>query len=159
MRATLDWSYELLSEPEKDLFARLSVFAGGFDLEAAETVGEDRESDDEDVLVLLGRLVEQSLVLAEPGKGDEGLRYRMLEPVRQYARERLGEGSEEYETGRRHAAYYLSLAERARPKLQGREEGEWLDRLEAENDNLRAAIGWSLGRGDAQMALRLDAAL
>jgi predicted ATPase/DNA-binding XRE family transcriptional regulator len=159
MRATLDWSHDLLSEPEKNLFARLSVFAGGFDLEAAETVGEDRGSDAEDVLVLLGRLVEQSLVLAEPGKEGGGLRYRMLEPVRQYARERLGEGGEEYETRRRHAAYYLSLAERARPKLQGREEGEWLDRLEAENDNLRAAIGWSLGRGDAQMALRLGAAL
>jgi predicted ATPase len=158
MRTTLDWSHELLSEPEKELFARLSVFAGGFALEAAETVGEGREPGEEDALVLLERLVEQSLVLAEPSKGG-GLRYRMLEPVRQYARERLGEGGEEYETRRRHAAYYLSLSERARPKLQGREEGEWLDRLEAENDNLRAAIGWSLGRGDAQMALRLVAAL
>ena len=69
MRATLDWSHELLSEPEKDLFARLSVFAGGFALEAAETVGGGREPGDEDVLVLLERLVEQSLVLAEPGKG------------------------------------------------------------------------------------------
>ena len=156
MRATLDWSHDLLSGPEKELFARLSVFAGGFALEAAETVGEDREPGEEDALVLLERLVEQSLVLAEPGRGG-GVRYRMLEPVRQYALEKLGEGGEEIR--RRHAAHYLALAERARPKLQGREEGEWLDRLEAENDNLRAAIGWSLERGEAQMALRLVAAL
>ena len=117
MRATLDWSHELLSEPEKDLFARLSVFAGGFDLEVAETVGGDPGSDTEDVLVLFGRLVEQSLVLAEPSEGGGRLRYRMLEPVRQYARERLGEGGE---TRRRHATYYLSLTERARgPSCRG----------------------------------------
>jgi predicted ATPase len=122
MRATLDWgatnwSYDLLSEPEKDLFARLSVFAGGFDLEPAETVGENRESDEEDVL--LG----SPSSWRNPARGGGGLRYRMLEPVRQYARKRLDEGGEEYETGRRHAAYCLSLAERARPKLQGREGG------------------------------------
>jgi tetratricopeptide (TPR) repeat protein len=157
MRATLDWSHDLLSEPEKNLFARLSVFAGGFDLEAAETVGEDRESDDEDVLVLLGRLVEQSLVVAEPGKGGGGLRYRMLEPVRQYALEKLDDGGEE--TRRRHARYYLALAERARPRLTGPDQASWLDRLEAENDNLRAAIGWSLDRDDAEVALRLVAEL
>ena len=158
MRSTLDWSYELLSGPEKRLFARLSVFAGGFALEAAETVGEDRAPGGEDALVLLERLVEQSLVLAETGKG-AGLRYRMLEPVRQYALEKLGEGGEGEEVRRRHAAHFLALAERARPKLQGREEGEWLDRLEVDNDNLRAAIGWSLELGEAQTALRLVAVL
>src|SRR3712207_25611 len=88
MRATLDWSHDLLSKPEKDLFARLSVFAGGFDLDAAEAVG----GDEEDVLVLLEGLVGQSLVLAEPV--GEGVRYRMLEPIRQYALEKLGEGAE-----------------------------------------------------------------
>lgn len=158
MRATLDWSYELLSEPEKDLFARLSVFAGGFDLEAAENVGEDRGSDHEDALVLLGSLVEQSLVLAEPGKGGT-LRYRMLEPVRQYALEKLGEGGEREEIGRRHAAYHLALAERARPELRGPDQAAWLDRLEAELDNLRAAIAWSLEHGHPEMALRLVAQL
>ena len=159
MRATLDWSHDLLSEPEKDLFARLSVFAGGFDLEAAETVGEDRRSDEGDVLLLLGRLVEQSLVLAEPGKVDGGLRYRMLEPVRQYALEKLEEGDERDETRRRHARYYLALAERARPELKGPDQSSWLDRLEAEMDNLRAALGWSLDRGDVEVALRMVAEL
>src|ERR671916_1297994 len=159
MRATLDWSHELLSGPEKGLFARLSVFAGGFALEAAETVGEDRRSDEGDVLLLLGRLVEQSLVLAEPGKVDGGLRYRMLEPVRQYALEKLEEGDERDETRRRHARYYLALAERARPELKGPDQSSWLDRLEAEMDNLRAALGLSLDRGDVEVALRMVAEL
>ena len=158
MRATLDWSHELLSGPEKGLFARLSVFAGGFTLEAAEAVGEGVGSGDEDVLVLLERLVEQSLVLAEPAT-DGGVRYRMLEPVRQYAREKLDEGGEGGQTRRRHAEYHLALAERAKPELNGPAQAVWLDRLEAEPDNLRAAIGWSLGRGDPEVALRLVAAL
>ena len=158
MRATLDWSHELLSEPEKGLFARLSVFAGGFALEAAEAVGEDGGSGGEDVLVLLERLVEQSLVLAEPAM-DGGVRYRMLEPVRQYAWEKLDEGGEGEQRRRRHAEYQLALAERAKPELNGPAQAVWLDRLEAELDNLRAAIGWSLGRGDPEVALRLVATL
>jgi predicted ATPase/transcriptional regulator with XRE-family HTH domain len=157
MRATLDWSYGLLQEPEKDLFARLSVFAGGFTLEAAETVGEARGSGDEDVLELLGRLVEQSLIVAEPDEDD--IRYRMLEPVRQYALEKLEESGDGEEARLRHAGYFLALAERARPRLRGREEGEWLDRLETELGNLRTAIGWSLGQEDGEMGLRLAAEL
>jgi predicted ATPase/DNA-binding XRE family transcriptional regulator len=151
MRATLDWSHDLLGQEEKVLFRRLAVFTGGFELEAAEALGV------EDALNLLGRLVEQSLVLAEASSGE--MRYRMLEPVRQYALDKLEESGEAGEVRRRHAAYYLALAERVRPKLQGRDEGEWLDRLEAENDNLRAATGRSLEAGDAETALRLVAEL
>ncbi|CAA9434270.1 MAG: hypothetical protein AVDCRST_MAG03-3511 [uncultured Rubrobacteraceae bacterium] len=158
MRATLDWSHDLLDEPERGLFRRLSVFAGGFDFDAAESVGEDRGPDGDDVLVLLGRLVEQSLVLAEPVEGGPGIRYRMLEPIRQYALEKLEEAGAQ-ETRRRHAEHYLALAERARPHLNGPDQCPWLDRLEGEIYNLRAAIGWSLGGGDPEVALRLVAEL
>jgi predicted ATPase len=122
MRAALGWSHDLLSEGEKVLFRRLSVFAGGFELEAAEDL------EIEDALDLLGRLVEQSLVVAEASPGE--MRYRMLEPVRQYARAKLEEVEEAEEVRRRHAGYYLALAERVRPKLRGRDEWVWLDRLE-----------------------------
>ena len=159
MRATLDWSYELLSEGEKELFAWLSVFAGGFTLEAVEAVARDGASDEEDVLLLLGNLVEQSLVLAEPDEETDGVRYRMLEPVRQYALERLREGGEEDGVRLGHVRYYLTLAEEAEPRLKGREQVEWLDRIEAENDNFRAAIGWSLEAGDAETAARFGWAL
>ena len=159
MRATLDWSYELLHEPERELFARLSVFAGGFTLEAAEAVGGAQESGGEDVLVLLGNLVEQSLVLTEPGEEGDEIRYRMLEPVRQYAREKLEEDGEAEEAQLRHARYYLAFAEEAEPHIKGHEQVAWLDKLEAENDNLRAAIGRSLEADDAPIAARFGWAL
>jgi predicted ATPase/DNA-binding XRE family transcriptional regulator len=158
MRGTLDWSYDLLHNPEKGLFRRLSVFAGGFTLEAAEAVGgEGEEPGDE--LMLLGNLIEQSLVLAgSEGEGDE-IRYRMLEPVRQYAQEKLEEGGEAEKTKRHHARYYLALAEEAEPWIKGQEQVEWLDLLESENANLRAAISRSLEAGEAQTAARLGGAL
>ncbi len=157
MRATLDWSHELLPEPERELFGRLSVFAGGFTLEAAEAVGASEALESEEVIDLLGRLVEQSLVTARPGPG--GVRYGMLEPVRQYAFEKLGETGEPENARRRHAAFYLALAEAAEPRIKGWDQVEWLDRLEAENDNLRAAIGWSLEANDAPAAARIGWAL
>ena len=158
MRSTLDWSHELLHGPEKELFRRLSVFAGGFELEAAEVVAAAGEVDDEDVLILLGNLVEQSLVVVETSPEGQ-TRYRMLEPVRQYAFEKLEESGEAEETRWRHARYYLALAEEAEPHIKGHDQGEWLDRLEAENDNLRAAIGWSLEAGDASVTARFGWAL
>jgi predicted ATPase len=148
MRATLDWSYELLHGPEKELFGGLSVFAGGFGLEAAEAVGAAGNVDAEDVVLLLGNLVEQSLVVAQADE-ENGIRYGMLEPVRQYATERLKESGEAGEVRRRHAGYHLALAERVGPELRGPEQATWLRRLEAELDNLRAAIGWSLEHGEA----------
>ena len=150
MRATLDWSHDLLHEPEKELFARLSVFAGGFTLEAAEVAGVDEEAGDEDVLVLLGNLVEQSLVLAEPGGEGDGVRYGMLEPIRQYALEKLENSGEAEEVRRRHAGYYLALAEEAGPKLKTNEQAICLPRLETELGNLRAALSWSVERGRAE---------
>jgi predicted ATPase/DNA-binding XRE family transcriptional regulator len=158
MRATLDWSHDLLHDPEKELFRRLSVFAGGFTLEAAEDVCAAGAVEPEDVLVLLGNLVEQSLVVADVSP-EGGTRYRMLEPVRQYALECLRESGEADEARRRHTEHYLALAEEAEPRIKGRDQAEWLDRLEAENDNLRAAIGWSLEAGEAQTAARIGFAL
>jgi predicted ATPase/DNA-binding XRE family transcriptional regulator len=159
MWATLDWSYDLLPEAERALFRRLSVFAGGFSLEAAEEVGASGSIAAEDVLELLGRLVEQSLVAAEPAGEEGGVRYGMLEPVRQYAREKLVESGEAEDAQRRHAAYFLRLAEEAEPALIGPEEEVWMDRLQREHDNLRAALRWAKERGEVEAGLRLVGAL
>ncbi len=159
MRATLDWSHDLLAEEEKVLFRRLSVFAGGFTLEAAEAVGAAEEADAEDVLKLLGNLVEQSLVLAQPGEDGGEVRYGMLEPVRQYGLERLEHSDEAEEVRRRHAEYYLALAEQVEPELKGSRQVAWLNRLEEEHDNLRAALSWAFERGEYGLELRLAGAL
>ena len=157
MRATLDWSHNLLDESERALFRRLSVFYGGFSLEAVEAVGAAGDVGTEDALEPLGRLVEHSLVTAGPD-GD-GTRYGMLEPVRQYASEKLQESGGSVAANRSHAAFFLALAEQAYPELRGPRQGEWLDRLERENGNLRAAMGWSLSAGDDDTAARLGWAL
>ena len=154
MRAALDWSHDLLTEEERGLFRGLSVFAGGFSLEAAEAVSAPEEVDPDEVIDLLGRLVEQSLVTAEVGGAGE-TRYGMLEPIRQYALEKLGESEEAAEKGRRHAGYYLTLAERFEPKLRGPEQATWLGRLQTERDNLRAAMSWALERGEAHIVARM----
>jgi hypothetical protein len=155
VRATLDWSHDLLSEPEKALFRRLSVFAGGFTLEAAEAVGAAGGEDTENVLYLLGELVEQSLVIANTGANGNESRYGMLEPVRQYAKEKLEENEENEETRQRHAAYFLDLTDRAAQELTRAEQDAWLERLGHEHDNLRAALSWLLEREDAEDAARL----
>ena len=159
MRATLDWSHDLLDEPDQELFRRLSVFSGGFTLEAAEAVGAAGSVEMEEVLDLLGTLVEQSLVVAEPTPGGYEVRYGMLEPVRQYAREKLEESGEGEDILRRHAEFFLALSERAMSEFWGRQQDEWLERLERENDNLRAAIGWALEAGEAETAARFGWAL
>ena len=163
LRATLQWSYELLSEGERELLGRLSVFAGGWDLEAAEVVGAAGEPADAGlVLDLLSNLVDKSLVVAE-AEADGALRYRMLEPIRQFAREMLEESQEAPEVRRRHAEHYLALAETAEPELLGADQGRWLQRLRTELGNLRAALSWSLEPGEeeerARLRLRLAAAL
>jgi predicted ATPase/DNA-binding CsgD family transcriptional regulator len=158
LRGTLEWSHDLLTEGERRLFGRLSVFAGGWTLAAAEAVGWGDETGRYEALDLLSGLVEKSLVVCEPS-GDGGVRYRLLEPVRQYALEKLEEGENAESVGRRHAQYFLALAEEAEPRLWGPEDEAWLERLEAEHDNLRAALCWTLGRREAEMALRLAGAL
>jgi predicted ATPase/DNA-binding XRE family transcriptional regulator len=154
MRATLDWSRALLEEHQQVLFRRLSVFAGGFTLEAAEAIGTAVPIDPGDVLFLLGGLAEQSLVTVRQGH-DAQARYGMLEPVRQYARELLEENGEAEGTRRRHAMHYLSLAERAGPGLKGPDQVPWLSRLETEIDNLRAAIQWSIDHGEVEPVARM----
>ncbi|MDQ4126389.1 MAG: LuxR C-terminal-related transcriptional regulator [Actinomycetota bacterium] len=169
LRATLEWSHGLLSEPERELFGRLSVFAGGWTLEAAEAVGARDAIEGGEVLDLLSGLVDKSMVMVGAG-GEEGAprRYRMLEPVRQYARERLEEEEVEAEaTRRRHAEFFLALAEEAEPRMIGPEQGAWLERLEREHANFRATLSWALGpaaearpeEGRAELGLRLAVAL
>lgn len=155
LRRALDWSHDLLDDLDRVLFARLSVFAGGFTLDAAEAVGGDEGR--VDVVTVLGHLVAHSLVLAEPVAGD--LRYRMLEPVRQYAAERLAESADADATRLAHAEHFLALAETAYPRIEGAEQIIWLDRLSMENDNLRAAIAWAIGSGRTELAVRFGWAL
>jgi predicted ATPase/DNA-binding SARP family transcriptional activator len=155
LRAAIDWSHRLLAEPERELFARLSVFAGGFSLEAAEEVCAEDGTGPADVLESLSRLVDQSLVIAE----DRGqARFRMLETLRRYAGERLAESAVAGELRRRHAECFLRLAERAEPMLRGPGQATWLRTLEAESDNLSAAMDWAF-RHDPDAAVRFASSL
>jgi predicted ATPase/DNA-binding SARP family transcriptional activator/DNA-binding CsgD family transcriptional regulator len=158
LRATVEWSYDLLSEAEQTLFDRLSVFAGDWTLEAATEVCAGPEIPSGQVLDLVGSLVDQSLVQVEV-EGTGATRYRLLETLRQYAQRRLAERSEVGSVTRRHAAYYLALAEAAEPELTGPEQAAWLDRLEVEHGNLRAALRGSLDSGQIETAARLSGAL
>ena len=157
MRSTLNWSHDLLTEDEKILFRRLSVFSGGFTLEGTEVVCAFGEVEPEEVLELLGRLMEQSLVTATPNAAV--LRYGMLEPVRYYALERLAESGEEGRARGRHAEHYANLAEAARHVLLGPEYPVWSRRLDQEHDNVREALRWVLDVGNIRTGLRLVGAL
>jgi predicted ATPase/class 3 adenylate cyclase len=160
LRALIDWSYDLLSEPERALFARLSVFAGGWTLGAAEAVGPGGDGDPigrDDVLDLLASLVEKSLVAMDA----DGGRYRYLETVRAYAAERLGEGlpASGEPVLRRHAEHFVTLAERARAEMSGPDQVRWLALLDVERENLLAAHrNTGTLAGGAELALRLVAA-
>ena len=154
MRATLKWSHELLSEPERVLFRRVSVFAGGWTLEAAEEVCSGEGIEESDVLDLLSELVERSLVVAGTGE-EEARRFRLLEPIRQYGQERLQESGESEAIRSRHAASFLALAKQAGPELSGSQQVMWLKRLDTERDNMRAAVRWLLGKGESQTVARI----
>jgi predicted ATPase/DNA-binding CsgD family transcriptional regulator len=164
LRATMDWSHELLSEEERVLFRRLSVFAGGFSLKAAEVVCDGTEIEREGVLDLLAHLIDKSLVSVVGQQGGE-TRYRLLETVRQYGREKLRGSGEEDRIRRLHVQHYLALAEHAEPQLKGARQATWFERLDIEHGNLRAALTWSLDPKDpnpqdrANLGLRLAAAL
>lgn len=156
LRAATEWSYDLLSEPERALLRRVSVFAGGFTLEAAAAFW-GKGIDQLEVLDLLSHLVDKSLVLAEEARG--ALRYRLLETVRQFAQEKL-EAAEAREARGRHRGFFLALAEQAETHLRGPEQVQWLNRLELEHDNLRTALEWSqFEPGSEEAALRLAGAL
>jgi predicted ATPase/DNA-binding CsgD family transcriptional regulator len=150
LSAALDWSYDLLDPDERSLFAQLSVFAGGFGLPAAEEVAGAE-------LELLSRLVDKSLLV--PARGLDGrARFRLLESVREYAAERLRPGSEAEMTGRRHFEHFSGLASAGASELHGPDQILWLDRLEEEHDNLRAALDWGL-RHDAEGAIEMAGAI
>ena len=176
LRALVSWSYDLLQEREQMLLDRLSVFAGGFDLQAAETVCSAEPLAPDDVIDLLSSLVEKSLVMVdlEDGASRYGLletirefarehlskRYDLLGTVREFAQERLIDRDDVAATASRHCNYYLDLAKTARQELLGPEQGEWTGRLEIELDNLRAAIALALAGGvDPVNAVKFEVAL
>jgi predicted ATPase/class 3 adenylate cyclase len=138
LRALIDWSFDLLDAPEKAVFERLSAFAGGFTLEAAEAVAQGGAIRHEDVLDLVSALVDKSLVELDAG----GTRYRMLETVREYAQQRLVAAEDADAVRTRHLDHYLALAIEAHPQLWGREQGKWLSRLDLERENFLAAHAW-----------------
>jgi non-specific serine/threonine protein kinase len=157
LQATMDWSYQLLLEPEGVLFRRLSVFAGGWTLDAVEKVcGGEPNAEDETVDILAG-LTDKSLVIVEERAGR--IRYRLLETVRQYAGEKLLESGESELIRDSHLAFFLQLAEEAEPHLTGPAQATWFTRLEKDYANLRAAYEWSLQESDASYGMRLASAL
>jgi predicted ATPase/class 3 adenylate cyclase len=160
LRATVGWSYSLLTPAEQVLLGRLSVFAGGFDLAAAEAVGGSGTIDAVEVAGLLGSLVDKSLVVAEPA--GTVLRYRLLETIRLFAAERLADASGEEAAAARaaHCAHFLVLAEAAAPHLEGRQQASWYDRLDADQANLRRAAEHAAGEPDGTTrVLRFGVAL
>jgi tetratricopeptide (TPR) repeat protein len=138
LRALIEWSYDLLTDDERVLFRRLAVFAGSFGLDAAEAIGAPMDSKPIDVLNVLTSLVEKSLVALDTGDG----RYRLLESIREYAHERLAQSGEEDAVRDRHLAYYVALADKARPELGGAAQKTWLERLDQERENILAAHAW-----------------
>jgi non-specific serine/threonine protein kinase len=158
LRATLDWSYQLLSEHERRVFEYLSVFAAGWTLEAAEATCACGQVNSSEILTLLAQLVDRSLVVAHNNVSGQ-VRYRMLEVVRQYARDRLSASADAEVIRRAHAEYYLRLAACAQPELMGPDQGRWLDCLEQEQENIRATLQWAIDTGDAELGLQLATAI
>jgi predicted ATPase/transcriptional regulator with XRE-family HTH domain len=158
MRAVIDWSYALLSSQARLLFDRLSIFAGSFTLETTNVACSDATLPEGDVLQTLGSLIAQSLVAVDFSRGEA--RYHLLEITRQYARERLTERGETELLAHRHAAACLQIAQRLDRDWYTAHEGTWLNEAEAELDNFRAALAWSLGKGnDPEVGCRLAAAM
>ncbi|HYI35656.1 MAG TPA: BTAD domain-containing putative transcriptional regulator [Thermoleophilaceae bacterium] len=157
LRATVEWSHLLLEEPERVLYRRLSVFRGGWSLEAAESICAGAGIDPPDVLDRLARLVDHSLVIANHVDG----RFRMLETLRQHAGEQLAEAGELSLLTEAHAQYFANVIEGAEPELRGSDQGRWLTWLRLESDNVRAAVGWCRERmaTESDLGLRLAAGL
>jgi predicted ATPase/DNA-binding SARP family transcriptional activator len=157
LAAAIGWSYELVGAAERALFSRLSVFAGGFDLDAAHGVCGAAGAAAADTLDLLTVLVDHSMVV--PVDGSAASRYRLLETLRAYGRERLREAGDEIGTARRHARYFVDLVERAAAGVQGPDERAWVERLLPDHDNLRAVFARARDDGDADLVLRLVSSL
>lgn len=161
LRAAIDWSYNLLPNHEQILFRRLSVFVGGWTLEAAESVCRGKSTSgperSEDVLTLLEHLINKSLVTRE--ETPTGSRYKMLETMRQYASEKLTESNESKLLQNNHLKYFLNLAETAEPHLRRTEQVSWLKLLDSEYQNLRAALSWAMDTPPAESILRLAGSL
>ena len=158
LRGTIDWSYELLEEPERRLLPRLSVFAGGCTFDGAEAVCNPDAELGIDTLDGLTSLVDKSLARQTETPGGEP-RVGMLETIREYASERLEAAGESEEISGRHARYFLGLAEAAEPHLLSQDQGTWLDLCDRENDNIRAALQWCIDAGEVETGLRIGAAL
>jgi predicted ATPase/class 3 adenylate cyclase len=158
LRATIEWSFALLDEGEQLLFGRLAVFSGGRTLEAIEEICDAEGDLPVDTFDGVSSLVDKSLLRQEEGPNGEP-RFVMLETVHEFAREKLQGSGEAESIKRAHAEYFLTLAEEAYTELKGPDQLEWLERLEAEHDNMRAALSWALERKVAELALRLGGAL
>jgi predicted ATPase/class 3 adenylate cyclase len=158
LRGAIAWSHALLDEGEQALFARLSVFSGGCALEAVEAVCDAEGDLLVDVLEGLSSLVDKSMLRQEV-RAEEEPRFVMLETIREYARERLEVSGIAEETGRMHAEYFLALAEQGESILREPEEATWLERLDVEHDNMRAALTWTLESEEAELGLRLAGTL
>jgi len=157
LETSVAWSYDLLDDTERLLLRRLSVFAGGFTLEAAESVSSGELIDQRAVLDLLGGLIDKSLVQA--GSAETADRYRLLETIRLFARDRLAESGESSTTRDRHRDFFAALTETAEPELALADGPTWLARLEADHDNLRAALEWAETTGKRELLLRMVGAL
>jgi predicted ATPase/serine/threonine protein kinase/Tfp pilus assembly protein PilF len=158
MRAAISWSYDLLDESERKLFRRLSVFVGGCTLAAVEAVCGTTDDLGIDLLEGLASLVDKSM-LRLLGQSQSEKRFKMLETIREFGREQLLESAEADSLQRRHALFFLDLALRAEPFLTGPEQVVWLERLESEHNNLRAALRWALETGEREIGLRLAGTL
>jgi predicted ATPase/class 3 adenylate cyclase len=153
LRAAIDWSYDLLTTEEQTAFGCLSVFSGGFTLEAAEAVLADNESDGVEVLDVLAGLVDKSLVMVDRARSET--RYDLLETIRQYAQERLVASGDAETVRARHAHLYADFARAAGRGLYSPDELEWLERLKAEVDNVQVAVAWAVAAGDTETAMRI----
>jgi predicted ATPase len=158
LRATVEWSFALLDEGEQVLFGRLALFSGGRTLEAIEAICNAEGDLPLDTFEGISSLLDKSLIRQEEGPNGEP-RFVMLETVHEFAREKLQGSGEAEEIKRTHAQYFLTLAEEAPPELRGSNQLEWLEKLEAEHDNMRAAFSWALEREEAEVALKLGGAL
>jgi predicted ATPase/DNA-binding CsgD family transcriptional regulator len=157
LRGAMTWSYDLLDPDEQRLLRSLSVFQGGFSLDAAEAIGRELGMRDGDILEPIASLVDKSLLRLDESSLEP--RYRMLETVREFAVEQLATRGETDAPRQAHAAYFLALAERAAPEWWRSEPAAWLDRLESDHDNLRAALNWAVDAGHRDLGARLAIAL